>query len=70
MEDRMLESPEESQNGRLTGTSPSVHCPATPVGSEAIVDLDRADIERFLETLAEVALAVASRRLQTDDGQR
>jgi hypothetical protein len=46
----------------LTPIPPGIHCPAT---TERVGDKDELDeiaVDHFLDTLAEVALAIASRR--------
>ena len=53
----------------LTGIHGPIHCAATPDASEHDEDeteLDRIAIGNFLDTLAEVALAIARRREQLD----
>ena len=62
----------ESQGGvpdALTGIHGRIHCAATPDASEYGEDeteLDRIAIDNLLDTLAEVALAIARRREQLD----
>ncbi len=46
----------------LTCIHRGIHCAATPDELEAEDELDRIAIENFLDTLAEVALAIAARR--------
>ncbi len=50
----------------LTCIHRGIHCAATPNQLEAEDELDRIAIENFLDTLAEVALAIASRDLARD----
>ena len=53
----------------LTGIHRRIHCAATPDASEHDEDeteLDRIAIDNLLDTLAEVALAIARRREQLD----
>ena len=53
----------------LTGIHGRIHCAATPDASEHDEDeteLDRIAIDNLLDTLAEVALAIARRREQLD----
>ena len=61
--------PEESggENG-LTPIHGRIHCAATPDTTEPEPEneLDRIAIDHFLDTLAEVAIAVARRRHQLD----
>ena len=52
----------------LTGIHSSIHWPATPTDVEAENDeLDEIAIEHFLDTLAEVALSVAARRIRNEE---
>lgn len=61
-------SPSTSASTGLTGIPQSIHCPASDVTQEDGYDeLDRIAIEHFLDTLAEVALAVAARINQNGD---
>ena len=67
----ILEKP-EPQGGvpdALTGIHGRIHCVATPDAPEHDEDeteLDRIAIDNLLDTLAEVALAIARRREQLD----
>ena len=45
----------------LTSIPARIHCVATPEGVEPANEIDRILIDTFLETLSEVALAVAAR---------
>ncbi len=47
----------------LTCIPRGIHCAATPEDPEENDELDEIAINHFLDTLAEVALAVATRRL-------
>ena len=61
----MPASPLES--GPVKGLTPiheRIHCPDTFRAFETDDELDRMHIDNFLETLAEVALAVAKRKEQ------
>ena len=54
----------------LTGIHRRIHCAATPDAPEHDEDeteLDRIAIDTLLDTLAEVALAIARRREQLDE---
>ena len=54
----------------LTCIHPRIHCSATPTDVEDEHDeLDRIAIEHFLDTLAQVALAVAARGIEEDQGR-
>ena len=53
----------------LTGIHGRIHCAATPDATEHDeheTELDRIAIDNLLDTLAEVALAIARRREQVD----
>ena len=54
------EAPEEG----LTPIPPRIHCVATPDGGGYPSEAEEIMVEAFIETLAEVAMAVAKRRLQ------
>ncbi len=59
--------PEES--GGVNGLTPihrRIHCSATPDTIEPEDELESIAIDHFLDTLAEVAMAVARRRQQLD----
>ena len=59
--------PEES--GRENGLTPihrRIHCAATPYASEFAHEIERIAIDHLLDTLAEVALAIAHRREQLE----
>ena len=49
------------QNG-LTSIPQPIHCVATDEGEDEHNEADRVIIQHFLQTLAEIALAVAARR--------
>ena len=51
----------------LTRIHPRIHYVATQDGAEEPTETDTIMVEAFIETLAEVAMAVAKRRLQ-DNG--
>ncbi len=51
-----------SQKG-LTSIRKSIHCVPTPEGGSEPTEEDRIIISNFLETLAEIAMAVATRKL-------
>ena len=46
----------------LTSIHEGIHCAATPDTTEGEGELDEIAIDHFLDTLAEVAIAVANRR--------
>ena len=50
----------------LTSIPGGIHCAATPEDRNEQEELDEIAINNFLDTLAEVALAVARRRQQLD----
>jgi len=61
--------PQGEMPDALTGIHGRIHCAATPDASEHDEDeteLDRIAIDNLLDTLAEVALAIARRREQLD----
>ena len=47
----------------LTSIPEGIHCAATPEDPNGQDELDEIAINNFLDTLAEVALAIANRRL-------
>ena len=52
-----------------TGLTPihrRIHCAATPDTNEGANELDIINVDNFLDTLAEVALAIARRRKQPE----
>jgi hypothetical protein len=53
---------ENGQENGLTSIPPRIHCPATTDGVGGPDEIDDIAIEHFLDTLTEVALAIASRR--------
>ena len=57
----------EAAEEGLTPIHPRIHCVATQDGAEEPTETDTIMVEAFIETLAEVAMAVAKRRLQ-DNG--
>ena len=58
-----FDSPETAEKDGLTGIPERIHCTATEdSGGSEIDELDRIDIENFLDALAGVALSVAARR--------
>ncbi len=54
---------DDTPSNGLTGIPRSIHCPATPIQCkvENNDELDTIAIERFLDTLAAVALSIAAR---------
>ena len=57
------------KNG-LTGIPQRIHCTATEdSGGSEVDELDRIDIENFLDVLAQVALSVAARRASKGQGE-
>ncbi len=62
--------PADQETGPVAGLTPiprRIHCAATP--NEVNDELDEIAIENFLDTLAEVALAIASRKLAQEQDQ-
>ncbi len=60
-----MAEPDQKRNERkaLTSIGKPIHCGATPDPTEEREELDEIDIRHFITTLAEVAMAVATRRL-------
>jgi hypothetical protein len=56
------QQPSGRRNG-LTSIPSGIHCPATTDGVGGQDEIDEITIDNFLDTLAQVALAVASRKL-------
>jgi hypothetical protein len=57
------------ESGGENGLSPiphRIHCPATTERVEGKYELEQIQVEHFLDTLAEVALVVASRKQAKD----
>ena len=50
----------------LTPIHRRIHCGATPDTAESDNELDHIAVDHFLDTLAEVALAIARRKEQLD----
>ncbi len=58
-------SPQESgPSNALTPIHRGIHCSATQDATEEISELDQMAIDNFIDTLAEIALAVAQRSSQ------
>jgi hypothetical protein len=53
----------------LTRIRPGIHCSATTDTGAELEELERMQINHFLNTLAEIALAVASRQTSSQGGQ-
>ena len=68
MESTQPKHKEAAEEG-LTPIHPRIHCVATPDGGEEPTETDKIMVNSFIETLAEVAMAVAKRRLQ-DNGSK
>ena len=60
-------SPQEQDPEGLISVPMRIHWPATDSGEGGETDTDRVIIQNFLNTLAEVALAVAARRERAPD---
>ncbi len=58
-----LRQPKPNGQKALTSIPEGIHCAATPEDLNGQDELDEIAIDHFLDTLAEVALAVANRRL-------
>jgi hypothetical protein len=61
-------TPEAGSNG-LTGIPQGIHWRATTEGGEGNTELDDITVNHFLDTLAQVALSIASRKLSKDKGE-
>ena len=48
----------------MTSIHPRIHCAATPDGADECSEVDDITVNSFIETLAEVAMAIADRRQQ------
>ncbi len=57
--------PYQPRNG-LTPIHRRIHCAARPDSVDGGNELDQIDIDNFLDTLAEVAMAIARRRQPLD----
>ena len=57
----------DSENG-LTGIPQPIHCAATTDGGGVLDDIDQIQVDYFLQTLAQIALAVAARKVDSDGG--
>ena len=64
---RPIRPQNQAPNG-LTCIGSRIHCPATD-GQDELSETDRIIVDNFLRTLAEVALAVASRRARQQDDE-
>jgi hypothetical protein len=59
------------ENGQENGLTPipsRIHCPATTERVGGQDEIDEIAVEHFLDTLAQVALAIASRKAAQDQG--
>jgi hypothetical protein len=62
-----FKQPSGQANG-LTCIPPRIHCPATTERVGGWNEIDEIAIDNFLDTLAEVALAITSRKSAQDAG--
>ena len=60
------QKPQNTLDGRLTSIHPAYTLAATPEASE----VDQLTVKHFIETIAEVALAVASRKIADQEQPR
>jgi hypothetical protein len=59
----LVHLPHDDRLNGLTAIPPTIHCPATQTSGRRVEDeLDQLAIEHFLDTLAEVTLAIIRRR--------
>ena len=65
-EDDDLPQPENTLDGRLT----SIHTPYTLAATPDACEVNDLMVRHFIETLAEVALAVASRKIASEERGR
>ena len=73
-EDDKIENPPESAamelRDGLTGIQDSIHCPATQTSGGSSTDvLDNIAIEHCLDTLSEIAMAIAARQRDRSEGE-
>jgi hypothetical protein len=61
------QQPSSRENG-LTSIPSGIHCAATTNGVGGRDEIDDIAVEHFLDTLAEVALAIASRKAAQNQG--
>ena len=61
------QQPSSPENG-LTSIPPGIHCPATTERVGGRDELDEITVDNFLDTLAQVALAIASRKAAQNRG--
>jgi hypothetical protein len=59
---------ESGEENGLTPIPSRIHCPATTERVGGWDELDKIAVDTFLDTLADVALAVASRKAAQDQG--
>ena len=60
------------KSGPLNGLTPipqGIHCPATTEGVGENSELEQLQIDHFNQTLADIALAVAARKIASQGGQ-
>ena len=65
LQEQLRNSKESDRRNILTSTFICIHYPST-TNEEYTNELDEIDLENFLNTLAEVALAIASRKLRPE----
>jgi hypothetical protein len=65
MPSKSRNSKESGRENGLTPIPPCIHWPATTDGVGGQDELDDIAVEHFLNTLAQVALAVASRKIRS-----
>ena len=66
IDDGIGSSGESGAECGLTPIHRRIHCGATPDTAESDNELDHIAVDHFLDTLAEVAMAIALRREQLD----
>jgi hypothetical protein len=59
---------ESGRANELTSIPSGIHCPATTDGVGGLDEIDEIALEHSLDTLAQVALAIASRKAAQNQG--
>jgi hypothetical protein len=68
MPDQPTSRKESGGENGLTPMPPGIHCPATTERVGGRDELDEITVDNFLDTLAQVALAIASRKAAQNRG--
>ena len=67
MSDLEQQSQPDVDQKALTSIHTRIHCVATQDTSDGVDELDRIEIDNFLDTLAEIAMAIAKRKEQREE---